>query len=314
MQKSTKILLVLVIAALVFSDAVVVGAGAYFYQKQAKSDNGQITNLASQLKNLQTQVATLAKLPPQEIIQREVVQQKSQDQMLTEAVKQVTPAVVSVVISKDVPQLQVTYENPFGNDPMFQNLGFQIPVYQQVGTQKQKVGAGTGFIIRSDGYILTNKHVVADDTAQYTVLLSDGTQKTAQVVYKDPQNDIAIIKIDGTGYPTVQLGDSSKLQLGETVAAIGNALGEYNNSVSVGVISGLNRTIQASSDNGSTETLTGIIQTDAAINPGNSGGPLLDLNGHVVGINVATVVGSNSIGFSIPINMVKNIITTVLGK
>lgn len=314
MQKSTKILLVLVIAALVLSDAIVVGAGAYLYQKQAKNNNGKISNLSSQLKNLQTQVAALAKLPPQEIIQREVVQQKSQDQQLTEAVKQVTPAVVSVVISKDVPQLQVTYENPFGNDPMFQNLGFQIPVYKQVGTQKQKVGAGTGFIIRSDGYILTNKHVVADDTAEYTVLLSDGTQKTAQVIYKDPQNDIAIIKIDGTGYPTVSLGDSSKLQLGETVAAIGNALGEYNNSVSVGVVSGLNRTIQASSDNGSTETLTGIIQTDAAINPGNSGGPLLDLNGHVVGINVATVVGSNSIGFSIPINTVKNIITTVLGK
>jgi len=208
----------------------------------------------------------------------------------------------------------VQYENPFGDDPFFQNSGIQIPVYVPTGqSQSTEVAAGTGFLITSDGYILTNRHVVDIANASFTVLLSNGKQQTATVIYKDQTNDIAIIKIPGTGYPGVSLGDSTSLQLGQTVIAIGNALGQYNNSVSVGVISGLNRTITASDENGNNETLNGIIQTDAAINPGNSGGPLLDLNGNVEGINVATVQGSNNIGFSIPINTVKSIIKTVLG-
>ena len=155
---------------------------------------------------------------------------------------------------------------------------------------------------------------MANDSDSYTVLLSTGKQQTAKVVYKDPNNDIAIVKISGSGYPVVTLGESGGLKLGDTVIAIGNALGQYNNSVSVGVVSGLNRTIQASDPNGASETLNGVIQTDAAINPGNSGGPLLDLNGNVMGINVATVQGSNSIGFSIPVNGVKSIAQSVIGK
>jgi serine protease Do len=240
-----------------------------------------------------------------ELARRQAVVQKSQDQLLQDSVKKITPAVVSIVISEDVPKLEVQYVNPFGDDPLFQNFNVQVPVYRQVGTEKQNVGAGSGFIVSSDGYIVTNKHVVTDTAATYTVLLANGTQKNATVVWRDPVNDLAVVKITGSSFPTVSLGNSNSLQLGQSVFAVGNALGEYNNSVSVGIISGLNRSIQAQTDNG-TETLSGVIQTDAAINPGNSGGPLVDLNGQVVGVNVAMVQGSQSIGFSIPVSVVNS--------
>lgn len=303
--------------------AVLLGAGAFYtvqkikqkHSQQSVSDEvsalqKQVTDLQQKLNTVSTDQKTLSNT---ETANRQVIHQKSQDELLTVAVAKVTPSVVSIVISKDVPNLTVTYVNPFGNDPFFQDSGIQVPVYQQNGTTHQKVGAGTGFIITADGYILTNRHVVEDQTADYTVLLSNGKQQSAKVIYIDPNNDVAIVKIDGKFTP-VTLGDSGSLQLGQSVIAIGNALGEYNNSVSVGIVSGLNRTIQASDPSGASEQLTGVIQTDAAINPGNSGGPMLDLNGKVVGINVATVQGSSNISFSIPINTVKSIIKQVLGK
>ncbi|MDE2172863.1 MAG: trypsin-like peptidase domain-containing protein [Patescibacteria group bacterium] len=237
---------------------------------------------------------------------------KTQDQLLTTAVAKSAPAVVSVVISKDVPNLQVQYVNPFGDNPLFKDFNFQIPVYQQKGSYMQQIGAGSGFLISHNGYILTNRHVVSDTSADYTVLLSNGSQKTATVVYRDPNNDVAVIKIDGT-YPTIaSLGDSSAVKLGQTVVAIGNALGEYNNSVSVGIISGLDRTISASDPQGNSETLNGVFQTDASINLGNSGGPLIDLSGDVIGMNVATVSGSSNISFSIPINSIKGAISAYI--
>jgi serine protease Do len=301
-------------------------AGAIFwYQKQSlkqrQTEAVSMTALQKQISRLQSQLSAMDKqnaaaaLSAQEVANRQVVQQKSQQDMVTAAVAKATPAVVSIIISKDVPQYQVVYQNPFGDDPFFQNIGIQVPEYVPTGqTQSQEIGAGSGYIITSDGYIITNKHVVADDSASYTVLLQSGKQQTAQVIYKDPNNDLAIIKITGSNYPTISFDDSNSLKLGDTVIAIGNALGQYNNSVSLGVISGLNRTIQASDENGNAETLTGVIQTDAAINPGNSGGPLLDLNGNAVGINVATVQGSNSISFSIPSNMVKSIIKSAINR
>jgi len=282
-------------------------------QSNSKESQNQFDSLVEKTKTMKQQVdslvdsyAKLANKPP-EIIRQEIVQQKSQDELLTDAVSKITPAVASVVISKDVPKLEVVYTNPFGDDPFFKDFNVQVPTYRQIGTEQKKVGAGTGFIISKNGYIITNKHVVEDDQAVYTVLLNDGTQKTAQVIYKDNAIDMAIIKIEGNNYPYTNLGNSDSLKLGQSVFAIGNALGEYNNSVSTGIISGLNRNIEASGGN-NTETLKGVIQTDAAINPGNSGGPLVTLAGDVVGINVATVVGSSNISFSIPINTIKGII------
>lgn len=239
---------------------------------------------------------------------------KSRDEQLTDAVARVSPAVVSIVISKDVPQLEVVYTNPFGNDPFFKDFNVRVPSYRQKGVKRQKVGAGTGFIVTANGYILTNKHVVIDEEASYTVLLSDGSQKAGKVVYRDKTLDIALVKIEGTAYSHVNLGNSDAMKLGQTVVAIGNALGEYSNSVSVGIISGLNRSLQVGGGNGFAEELKGVIQTDAAINPGNSGGPLLDMNGNVIGVNVATVMGSNNISFSIPINKVKEVTHSFFGK
>ena len=289
-------------------------------KKQEKAFDAKIGILQKQVAGLQDRLEVfsgekVSVAPTQaEVAAREAIREKSQDQKLTEAVAKTAPAVVSIVISKDVPQLEVTYQNPFGNDPFFQDFGFQVPVYRQKGTVRQKVGAGSGFLLTANGYILTNRHVVADTDASYTVLLSSGEQLEAKVVYRDPSQDVAMLKIEGKNFPTVELGDSAGTQLGQAVIAIGNALGEYNNSVSTGIVSGLNRKIEAATANGAVEAITGVIQTDAAINPGNSGGPLLTLDGKVIGINVATVAGSSNISFSIPINFVKKIIQSVTGQ
>jgi serine protease Do len=288
---------------------VLVLTGGLVYENQKITQlSGSVTALQNslvQLANSTNSVASSTAANIAELARRNQVAQKSQTQLLQDAVAAVTPAVVSIVESQVVPKLQVTYENPFGNDPFFQGFGIQVPVYQQVGTTTQQVAAGTGFLVRSNGYIVTNKHVVPDANATYTVLLASGKQMSATVVWRSASEDLAVVKIAGSGYTTVPLGDSSTLQLAQSVFAVGNALGQYNNSVSVGVISGLNRSITASDDQGNTETLAGVIQTDAAINPGNSGGPLVNLAGEAVGVNVAMVQGSQNIGFSLPIKEVK---------
>jgi S1-C subfamily serine protease len=333
-MKVQKYLVVTIIFVLIVG---LVCAAAFFGVRIGKKIftlQGQVSNLQNQLAQISTQLVAVeseshllssqnvatsqiqsdqaAAISQLEIERRQAARNTSQDDLLTQAVAKVTPAVVSIVISKNVPQLQISYENPFGDDPFFKDFDIRVPVYRQNGTTKQKVGAGSGFLVSQNGYILTNKHVVTDDAASYTVLLSTGKQIAARVVYKDSDDDLAIIKIEGQNYPTVDLGDSSQLKLGQSVVAIGNALGEYNNSVSVGIISGLNRTITAGDSRGRAEQLTGVIQTDAAINPGNSGGPLIALSGKVIGINVATVMGSNSISFSIPINEIKDVIKEVV--
>jgi serine protease Do len=314
------ILVILMALLIIATNAGILFLYAQNINKVQTDFNDKIAALQKEVSGLQGQVTSINKqnaaaaISVKELANRQIVEQKSQTQSVTDTVSKAVPAVVSIIITQNVPQYQVQYENPFGDDPLFQNFGMQIPVYTPTGkTASQEVGAGSGFIITSNGYILTNKHVVYDDSDSYTVLLSNGKQQLAKVIYKDPQNDIAIIKIDGNNFPTVKLGDSGTLQLGQTVVAIGNALGQYNNSVSMGIISGLNRTIQASSENGTVETLNGVIQTDAAINPGNSGGPLVDLNGDVIGIDVATAQGANNVSFSIPINTVKGIIKSAIG-
>lgn len=269
--------------------------GGYFIYQAL---NNKISSLSNQVQQL-AQVYTELKGKPRE---------KSQDELLTEAVGRIAPAVVSIVITKDVPQLEVVYVNPFGDDPFFKDFGIRIPQYRQKGTAEKKVGAGTGFIVNPNGYIITNRHVAEDQNARYTVLLTNGIQKQATVIYRDSEIDVAVLKIEGNDRSPVILGNSDLLKLGQSVFAVGNALGEYNNSVSVGIVSGLNRNLEAfDSSKNKMEKLQGVIQTDAAINPGNSGGPLVNLNGEVIGINVAMASGEN-IGFSIPINLIKPII------
>jgi len=236
------------------------------------------------------------------------------EQSVINAVSKVSPAVVSIIISKDVPILQKYYIDPFqgslGNDQNFQNFfgpSFKIPQYKQSGTEKKEVGGGSGFIISSDGIIVTNKHVVSDPKASYTVLLNDGRRLDAKVLMRSDTIDIAALKVDAKDLPTVQLGNSGRLKPGQTAIAIGNALAQFRNTVSVGVISGMARTISAGGGDAS-EVLQDVIQTDAAINPGNSGGPLINTRGEVVGVNVAVAQGAQNIGFSIPINQVRSII------
>ncbi len=249
----------------------------------------------------------------QEIIEKEYVPQTTQEEAIINAVNDVSPAVVNIVISKDLPVYEQYFINPFSYQ------------YRQSGTQKQDIGSGTGFIVSKDGMILTNKHVVLDEAAEYTVFTNDGKSFPAKVLARDPLQDLAIIKIetekniDTTGaliqkdFPVVKLGDSDKLQIGQTVIAIGNALGEFRNTVSVGVVSGLGRTISASSGD-FVETIEDVIQTDAAINKGNSGGPLLNLRGEVIGVNTATVLDAQSIGFAIPVSKAERDIEQIKGS
>lgn len=205
------------------------------------------------------------------------------------------PAVVSVVAMKD---LSAYYDQfSFFGSP-------QAPT--QEGELSQ-VSSGTGFIITPDGLVVTNKHVVEDDEAEYIVIMDDGTQLDAEVLDKDPLNDIALLQIVGDDerlgdLPTVEFADSDAISVGDPVIAIGNALGEYSNTTTVGIISATGREIIASSGMGSSENLVNLIQTDAAINPGNSGGPLLNLNAEVVGMNTAIDTTASGIGFAIPAN------------
>ena len=239
-----------------------------------------------------------------------------QQEMVIKAVKSASPAVVSVVITKNVPKMKLYYreENPFKDfgDFFFDiPFEFKVPYYKQEGTEKKKIGEGSGFIISKDGLVLTNAHVVSDKTADYTVFTNEGKKYKATVLARDSIRDIAIVKIEKGGpFPTIPLGDSDQLQIGQTVIAIGNALGEFRNTVSVGVISGLGRTVTASGGN-IIVTQEDVIQTDAAINPGNSGGPLLNLKGEAIGVNFAMARGAQNIGFSIPINAVKRDIEEV---
>lgn len=181
------------------------------------------------------------------------------------------------------------------------------------GQSLNSKSSGTGFIISSDGLIVTNKHVVSDNETTYSVFTSDGNEHRAIVKAKDPLNDIAFLTIDGKNLPVAELGDSDKLKVGQTAIAIGNALGQYQNTVTSGVISAIGRAVPVSDAGGgaSSETLENVIQTDAAINPGNSGGPLVNLDGQVIGINTAIDSSGQSIGFAIPINAVKTAIDSV---
>lgn len=224
-----------------------------------------------------------------------------EDSAVIDVVKKARPAVVSIVISKDVSKLPGYGLSPFDDNNFFAPF-FGLPSSGgngNGGPDVQQIGAGSGFLVSADGLILTNKHVVSDEQASYTVLTNDGKTYDAKVLARDPVNDLALVKIDIKNAPFLELSDSSVLQVGQRVVAIGNALGQYQNSVTSGIVSGIGRSITAGSTQGQ-ESLEGVIQTDAAINPGNSGGPLLNLEGQVVGINTAIDQQGQLVGFAIP--------------
>jgi serine protease Do len=277
-----KILILCIFVSSVFGAASGIASGLYFYNEIKRN-----------LSELNIEIPDPTIIEKETIIEKttetEYVSQTSAEQKIIKVVEESSPAVVSIIITKDVPQ--------YG--------------------QKQRIGGGTGFIVSENGMIITNKHVVLDDTADYTVFTNDGAKYSVKVLAKDPIQDIAVIKIEpdknvnSSGgittdkFSMLEFGEASSLQIGQTVVAIGNALGEFRNTVSVGVISGLGRTITASGGD-FVETLEDVIQTDAAINKGNSGGPLLNLNGEVIGINTAVAqAGAENIGFAIPADCAK---------
>ncbi|MEK7167058.1 MAG: trypsin-like peptidase domain-containing protein [Patescibacteria group bacterium] len=242
----------------------------------------------------------------------------TEESRVINVVEKANPAVISIVITKDVPIIEQYYQdiNPFGNNnplnDFFNNgFSFRIPQQRQKGTEKREVGGGSGFFMSSDGFIITNKHVVDDDTAEYTVFTNDGKKYNAKILAKDSMLDVAILKVEGKNFSYLSFSNSDLLKPGQTVIAIGNALAEFRNSVSRGIISGLSRSIIAGDFFGKSEQLENVIQTDAAINLGNSGGPLLDLNGSVIGMNVAVQQGAENIGFALPSNTIKNIADSV---
>lgn len=214
------------------------------------------------------------------------------------AIKKVMPAVVSIIVYDYKESLIINLDSG----------------KQTMEKEKAQVGTGTGFLISSDGLILTNKHVASageEKTAEYRIVLNSGKQYYAQLIGKDPLKDLAVLKIFDKNLPFVELGDSGRLQVGTTVIAIGNALGRYQNSVTKGIISGLGRSLVASDQSGKAEALDNVMQTDAEINFGNSGGPLVDLTGRVVGVNVAMDLEGSSIGFAIPIDDARPVIKSV---
>ena len=221
--------------------------------------------------------------------------------------KKVCPAVITIVISKNLPMVEGFYFFPFGGQDLI------LPKLKKGKKEKTKIGGGSGFIVSPDGYVITCNHVVADAEAEYTVILDPQRKYPAKVVARDPLIDIAILKIKDKKLPYLEMGDSRDIELGETVVAIGNPLGEFEDTLSAGIISGLSRKITAYGGLPLKATsLRGLIQTDAAINPGNSGGPLVNMEAKAIGVNTAMVMGAENIGFAIPINYVKHLLEEVM--
>ncbi|PIZ64469.1 hypothetical protein COU87_04625 [Candidatus Roizmanbacteria bacterium CG10_big_fil_rev_8_21_14_0_10_39_12] len=227
----------------------------------------------------------------------------SEESIVIDIVERSLPSVVTIGISKKTQtqgSIEIDPNNPFS--PFRRVEGEEKTIEQNIGS---------GFIISKDGIIITNKHVVFDTKASYTVLTDGKEEYDVTKIYRDPLNDLAILKIEATDLVPLALGDSSKLKLGQLAIAIGTPLGEFQNTITTGIVSGLGRGITAGSPfQGFVEELSNVIQTDAAISPGNSGGPLLNSSGQVVGVNTAIAGDGQNIGFAIPVNVVKELIST----
>jgi len=229
----------------------------------------------------------------------EVVTQKilTEENVVTSVAEKVSPAVVTVSYKRETPVMEQYFLDPFGMFGGRRATG-------EVDTEQ--VDIGSGFIVDKSGLVVTNKHVVSAGTpSDYKIVLKDNSEHQVEKIWRDPVNDLAILKISGDGFEAIEMGDSDKLKVGNFVVAIGTALGEFRHTVTTGVVSGLGRGITAGDGFTGAEKLDNVIQTDAAINPGNSGGPLLNSVGQVIGVNVAVSQGANNIGFALPINVVK---------
>jgi serine protease Do len=248
-----------------------------------------------------SQLQKIVPLTPstQETSQKVVV--VSEESVITKVVKEAQPSVVTVSISTTQQSPDTMQFDPFNPSSPFST----VPGV----SQKIEQNIGSGFIVSEDGLIITNKHVVSETAATYKIITSGNKTYTATQIFRDPLNDLAIIKIDARDLPAIPMGNSDQLQLGQLAIAFGTPLGEFRNTVTQGIVSGLGRGITAGSPfEGSVERLDNVIQTDAAISPGNSGGPLVNSSGQVIGINTAVSQEGQNIGFAIPVNVIKELI------
>lgn len=269
---------------------ILVVIGALALQKFSSTGSPALANFFNTFKIPETNIG---------IDRQNVVYEES---VIINVVDKSLPSVVTVGISTTRTQsnLEVDPFDPFG--------GFRRTPGEE---KKIEQNIGSGFIVSKVGLIITNKHVVSETEAGYTVLTNDKKEYKVEKIYRDPLNDLAILKINANNLKPLSLGDSSKLKLGQMAIAIGTPLGEFQNTVTQGIISGLGRGITAGSPfEGFVEKLDNVIQTDAAISAGNSGGPLLNSKGQAIGVNTAVAAEGQNIGFAIPINVVKNLIDT----
>lgn len=232
------------------------------------------------------------------------------EEHIIKTIEHVMPGVVSIMVGKEYEEILAERPHEL-MVPHASNLEPAPPPPEDelphTPSGKVQIGGGSGFLVDSSGLVLTNKHVVYDQKAEYIITTASEDTYRGRVLARDPLNDVAILQIEGEDFPYIPLGNSNAIKLGQTVLAVGTALGEFQNTVSSGIVSGLSRFITAVTDSeGHSERLRGLIQTDAAINPGNSGGPLVNLDGEAIGINAAVVFGAQNIGFAIPISKAKH--------
>lgn len=226
----------------------------------------------------------------------------TEENVVTEVAEKVSPSVVTVAVVQEKPVFESYFMDPFG---LFRG---QRPSGE---VETEQTDIGSGFIVDASGLVVTNRHVVSGGrAASYKVILKDDTEYEVEKIWRDPSNDLAILKISGSNLPAAEMGDSDQLKVGNFVIAIGTALGEFRHTVTTGVVSGLSRGITAGDGFSFSEELENVIQTDAAINPGNSGGPLLNSAGQVIGVNVAVSQAAENVGFALPINVVKSSLAT----
>ncbi|PJA45074.1 hypothetical protein CO174_05105 [Candidatus Uhrbacteria bacterium CG_4_9_14_3_um_filter_50_9] len=240
------------------------------------------------------------------VMESRIVELIEEESATIAVVERVTPAVVSIIVKKTRGELVDAGSSYYYSSPFLDSEGLT----DEESAELIEVSSGTGFFVTEDGYLLTNRHVVDSENATLFVVTSDDEELPAELIDVDPFQDIAVLKVEGEGFSTVTLADSDTIRIGQTVIAIGNTLSEFRNTVTKGVVSGINRRVTAGFFVNA-EVIEEAIQTDAAINPGNSGGPLINLLGEVIGINTAVSYQGESIAFAIPINDAKRAIEDV---
>ncbi|OGL62528.1 hypothetical protein A3E97_02695 [Candidatus Uhrbacteria bacterium RIFCSPHIGHO2_12_FULL_47_12] len=238
----------------------------------------------------------------------QIVNLMEEERATIQVVNEVTPAVVSVIARKSRADVVKSYQE----QAQYSHLVFSdLSLTDTEAKQLVDVSSGTGFFVTQDGILLTNRHVVDIPGVQLAIITNDGKELPATLIDTDPVLDIAMLRVEGSGFPVVTLADSDQIRIGQTVIAIGNTLSEFRNTVTKGVVSGINRRVTAGFAISGSEVIEKAIQTDAAINPGNSGGPLINLLGQVIGINAAVSIDGQAVAFAIPINQIKRALEDV---